>query len=62
MWHAMHFLGPLRKKHNLSAVGTLRQVSEGFQTLVIGQNVIGKGAELVCVRMLTGMEEFAHGV
>jgi hypothetical protein len=29
---------------------------------VVGQDVFGKGAELICVRMVAVMEKFAHGV
>jgi len=56
------FLRLLRKKHDLPAVGTLRKMSKRLQTLVIRQDVFGKGAELICVRMVAGMEKFAHGV
>ena len=56
------FLRSVRKKHDLPAVGTLREMSKRLQTLVIGQDVFGKGAELICVRMMAGMEKFAHGV
>lgn len=52
----------LRKKHDLSAVSTLRKVSKRLQTLVIRQDVFGKGAELICVRMMAVMERSAHGV
>jgi hypothetical protein len=58
----LRFLRPLRKKHDMSAVGTLRKVSKRLQTFVIGQDVFGKGTELICVRMVAGMEKFAHGV
>jgi hypothetical protein len=58
----LRFLRPLRKKHDLPAVGTLRKMSKRFQTLVVGQDVFGKGAELICARMVAGMEKFAHGV
>jgi hypothetical protein len=54
-------LRPLRNKHDLSAVRTLREVSKSLQTLMIGQDVFGKRAELVRVRMPAGMEKFAHG-
>jgi hypothetical protein len=37
-------------------------VSERLQTLVLGQDMLGKRAELVCVWMLSEMEAFAHGV
>jgi hypothetical protein len=59
---AARFLRTLRKEHDLPAVGTLRQMSKRFHTLGIGQDVFGKRTELVCVRMLAGMEKFAHGV
>jgi hypothetical protein len=58
----LRFLCTLRKKHDLSAAGTLRKVSKRLQTLVIRQNVFSKGAELVCVRMAAGMESLTHGV
>jgi hypothetical protein len=58
----LRFLRPLRKKHDLPAVSTLRKMSKRLQALVIGQDVFGKGAELICVRMVAGMEKFAHGV
>jgi hypothetical protein len=58
----MRFLCTLRKKHDLSAVGTFRKVSKRLQTLVIGQGVFGKGAELICVRMMAVMEKFTHGL
>ena len=58
----LHSLIILRKKHDLSAVGTFRQMSERLQALVIRQDVFGKGAELICVRMMAVMERFAHGV
>jgi hypothetical protein len=63
MWlRGLHLLSPLSKKDDLSAVGTLRQMSKGLQMLVIRQDVLCKGAELVCVWMLAGMEKFAHDV
>jgi hypothetical protein len=37
-------------------------MSKGLQMLVIRQDVLCKGAELVCVWMLAGMEKFAHDV
>jgi hypothetical protein len=37
-------------------------MSQRLQTLVIGQDVFGEGAELICVRMVAVMEKFAHGV
>jgi hypothetical protein len=37
-------------------------MSKRLQMLVIGQDLFGKGTELVCVRMPTGLEKFAHGV
>jgi hypothetical protein len=58
----LRFRRTLRKKHYLSAIRTLREVSKRFQTLVIGQNVLGKSVEPICVRMTAGMEKFAHGV
>jgi hypothetical protein len=57
-----HLLLILRKKHDLSAVSTLRKVSKRLQTLVVRQDVFGKGAELICVRMMAVMERSAHGV
>src|SRR5437868_2138520 len=57
----LRLLRPLRKKHDLPAVGTLRKMSKHLHTLMAGQNAFGKGAELICVRMLAGMETFAHG-
>jgi hypothetical protein len=59
---ALRLLRPLRNKHDLSAVKTLRKVSKRLQTLVIGQDVFGKRTELVRIRMPAGMEKFAHGV
>jgi hypothetical protein len=58
----VRFLRTLRKKHDLSALGTFREMSKRPQTLVIGQDVFGKGAELICVRMVAVMEKFAHCV
>jgi hypothetical protein len=54
-------LRPLRNKHDLPAVSTPRKMSKHLHTLIAGQNAFGKGAELICVRMLAGMEKFAHG-
>jgi hypothetical protein len=52
----------LRKKYDLSTVRTLREMSKRLQALVLGQDVFGKGAELIRVRMVTVMEKFAHDV
>jgi hypothetical protein len=46
----------LGKKQDLSAVRTLREVSKRLYTLVLRQDMLCKGAELVCVWMLAGME------
>jgi hypothetical protein len=37
-------------------------MSKRLHTLVLGQDVFGKGAELICVRMVAVLEKFAHGV
>jgi hypothetical protein len=58
----LHFLLTLREKHDLSAVGTLREMSKRLQTLVFGHDVFGEGVELIRVRMVAVMEEFAHDV
>jgi len=58
----LRFLRSLRKKHDLSAIGTLRKMSKRLQTLVIGQDLFGESAELIRVRVMAGMEKFAHGV
>jgi hypothetical protein len=58
----LRFLRLLRKKYDLPAVGTLRKMSKRLQTLVVGQDLFGKGAELIRVRMVAGMKKFAHGV
>jgi hypothetical protein len=50
----LRLLRPLRKKYDLSAIGTLRKMSKRLQTLVIGQDLFGKGAELIRVRMVAG--------
>jgi hypothetical protein len=52
----------LRKKHDLSAVGTLREMSKRLPALVLGQDVFGERIELIRVRMVAVMEEFAHDV
>jgi hypothetical protein len=63
LWlESVRFLPLLRKKHDLSAVRTSRQVSQRLKTLLIWQRVLGKGAQHVCVGMVAGMEKFAHGV
>jgi hypothetical protein len=59
---SLSLLRPLRKKDDLPAVSTLRKMSKRLQTLVVGQDLFGKGAELICVRMVAVMEKFAHGV
>lgn len=43
----LRLLRPLRNKHDLSSIGTRREVSKRLQTLVIGQDVFGKRIELV---------------
>jgi hypothetical protein len=52
----------LRKKYDLSAVGTLRQMSKRLQALVLGQDVFGERVELIRVRMVAVLEEFVHDV
>ena len=52
----------LRKKHDLSAVSTLREMSKRLQALVLGQDAFGERVELIRVRMVAVMEEVAHNV
>jgi hypothetical protein len=52
----------LRKKHDLSAVRTLCEMSKCLQALVLGQDLFGERVELIRVWMVAVMEEFAHDV
>lgn len=63
MWQwSRRFLGLLREKDDLQAVRAVRQVSKSLSTLVLWHCAFGKGAELVCVRVMAVMEKIAHGV
>ena len=49
-----------RKRDHASTVRAIGKVSESLLVLVRRQGVFDKGAELVRVRMLSGLEDFAH--
>jgi len=49
-----------RKRDHASAVRATGKVSESLLVLVRRQGVFDKGAELVRVRMVSGLEDFAH--
>ena len=49
-----------RKRDHASAVRAIGKVSESLLVLVRRQGVFDKGAELVRVRMVSGLEDFAH--
>jgi hypothetical protein len=56
------FFGRLGEGDDGAAVRAEGEVGEDWLALVLGQSVLGEGAEYVCVGMLAGLELVGHSV